>query len=108
MSKKDQVNIKTLQISPSNFAVTVSVLDHVTNFLEATDRNNVSFDVGISVLNSLTTLAFKTQLDDGSAEINILTTNIAAQVRIQNEEMHVFPLSDAVKVMLTTCLWQNV
>jgi len=57
-------------------------MDHVSSFLNETDRKNVSFNVGVSALNSLTTLAFKSRLDNGSGEVNIPTTNIAVQVRI--------------------------
>jgi len=85
LRKKDQALFKTLQISSPNFALVVSIVDHVANYLNATVRSNVSLKFSTNMLMSLATLAFKTQLAHGSSEIKILTTNIASQVIIPNK-----------------------
>ena len=85
LRKKDQALFKTLQISSPNFALVVSIVDHVANYLNATVRSNVSLKFSTNMLMPLATLAFKTQLAHGSSEIKILTTNIASQVIIPNK-----------------------
>jgi len=61
----------------------VSVTDHVTNYLGTAAPNN---KLGASILNSLTTMAFKTHLDAGSSGIKIIKTNMVSQVGIPKKK----------------------
>ena len=103
--KKDQAIFETLQISSQNFALTVSVADHVSVYLNTTVRSNVSLNFGINILTSLTTLAFKIELVDQSAEIKIITRNIASQVRIQKKAILFVLHERSVETKQTIIFW---